>query len=174
VSGPIVSCVRPSTVREWLDSTSLRRIATVIAHRYGLPTQDVPDLVQEICLGLLRRSPHSPANATFVFRTAMHKAIDLLRARSHGMRQADVSSLRPDASDHPELLRLLRARLSLVAPRLRDFYHLRYQEGLTEREIAYRLGLSRGAVRWIDGALLQALGTDRPAWLKITADSASP
>jgi RNA polymerase sigma factor (sigma-70 family) len=55
------------------------------------------------------------------------------------------------------LTHLLRARLSELPQRLRDFCQLRYEEGLSHREISERLGLCRGSVRWMEERSLRLL-----------------
>lgn len=59
--------------------------------------------------------------------------------------QHDVS-LNPD----PDLLRLLRVRAARLPAGLAQFYHLRIEEGLSQREISERLGLCRGSVRLME------------------------
>jgi DNA-directed RNA polymerase specialized sigma24 family protein len=62
---------------------------------------------------------------------------------------SDDDRMLPLATD-PDLIHLLRARAALLPRRLHDFYLLRYEEGLSQREIAKRLGLCRGSVRCLD------------------------
>jgi DNA-directed RNA polymerase specialized sigma24 family protein len=123
-----------------------------VAALHRLPSSDVPDLLQEISLALLRAGPGTLVNATWVFRTASHKAVDIFRSRIHMAEVALDSVTEHDASlkPDPDLLRLLRVRAARLPASLARFYHLRIEEGLTQREISKRLGLSRGSVRLME------------------------
>lgn len=153
---------RPSikpTVGVWLESHNLRSIASYVASHYGLSPQDLPDLLQELRIALWKAGLDTRVNATWVFRTASHKAVDFLKWRT---RVADERTFwkatvaRPVSGD-PELWCLLRACAARLPPRLREFFFLRYEKGLSEREIARRLGLCRNSVRWMDRRCLQIM-----------------
>lgn len=81
----------------------------------------------------------------WVSRIALHKTIDLLRTKiqARAREQAFARLSVPPETD-PELGRLLHARTAALPPRLRGFYVLHYEQGLSEHEIAARLAsLSR-------------------------------
>ena len=122
-----------------------------MAAQFGVPQQDTPDLLQEVRLALWKAGPNLSVNATWVFHTANHKAIDFLKRKR---RSAEVLALSEGSSSSteadPSLAHLLRARAALLPSRLRTFYRFRYEEGLSQREIAKRLGLCRGSVRCLD------------------------
>jgi DNA-directed RNA polymerase specialized sigma24 family protein len=123
-----------------------------VAALHRLPASDVPDLLQEISLALLRAGRGTLVNSTWLFRTASHKAVDIFRSRIH-MAEVALDSVRePDMSlnPDPDLLRLLRVRAARLPAGLAHFYHLRIEEGLTQREISERLGLCRGSVRLME------------------------
>src|SRR4029077_3467463 len=61
------------SVTEWLASPYLGRAVRRIAVQYGLPSQDTPDLLQEVRLALLKTGPEARLNATWIFHTIMHK-----------------------------------------------------------------------------------------------------
>jgi DNA-directed RNA polymerase specialized sigma24 family protein len=146
-----------STVLRWLESPCLARIASRVASHYGLPAQDSPDLLQDLRLALWAAGSDTVVNATWVFHTANHKAVDLVRRRIRAAREAIPLAEDPpleDAAD-PALLHLLRARAALLPRKIHDFYTLRYEEGLSQREIARRLGNCRGSVRCLDRQCLR-------------------
>jgi RNA polymerase sigma factor (sigma-70 family) len=140
-----------ATTAQWLDSPYLARAAARVAHQHGLGREDVQDLLQEIRIALWELGPEVIVGAAWVFQVAGHKAVDLVRrqarTRNRDRSWADWS----DCSSHDlELDHLLHARVSQLPAPLRDFYDLRYRQGLSEREIARRLGLCRASVRWLD------------------------
>lgn len=150
---------RSAAVAEWLESPYLPRIASRVAYEYGLPTEDAPDLLQDLRLALWIAGPDTAVNATWVFHTANHKALDLLvrkRRDSPAARLGSVSEL-PGSIRDLDLLHLLRARADRLPERIRRFYYLRYREGLSQREIAARLGLCRSSVRWMDQQCLRMM-----------------
>ncbi len=146
-----------STVLRWLESPLLARIASRVARHYGLPSQDAPDLLQDLRLALWKAGPDAIVNATWVYHTANHKAVDLVKRRIRMARETPSFSEDPPLEDgaDPALRHLLHARAALLPGRLQDFYRLRYEEGLSQREIARRLGVCRGSVRSLDRQCLR-------------------
>ena len=148
-----------SSVTEWLESPYLLRVASRVAYEHGLPSQDVADLFQELCLALWMAGPNATVNATWVFHTANHKAADALariRRISKEARSVSAKASSPRLRD-PDLSHLLRSRAARLPNKLRLFYSLRYREGLSQREIAMRLGLCRSSVRWLDSQCLRLM-----------------
>jgi RNA polymerase sigma factor (sigma-70 family) len=146
------------TVAEWLESPYLQRVASRVGYRYGVPSQEISDLFQELRLGMWKAGADSMVNVTCVFHTANHKAIDLKRRLRHQENALPSAETRqqPSVGD-PGLLPLLRARVALFPKNLRDFYRLRYEQGLSQREIAQRLGMCRGSIRCLDRRCLRML-----------------
>jgi len=144
---------------EWLESPYLRRLALRVAYQYGLQAEEVPDLLQETRMALWKAGPATCVTAAWIFGTASHKAADLLklriRCRSHEREAFGSHSSQPGPD--PELEHLLHARADLLPRRLRDLYRLKYELGLSEREIARHRGICRASVRWLDGRCKQAL-----------------
>jgi RNA polymerase sigma factor (sigma-70 family) len=140
------------TAGEWLESPYLPRLAARIAAQFGLKPQDVPDLLQEVRIALWRAGSDQRVNVSWISRTAEHKAADHWRRKRHEQeRLVHAPEVRiPITDSNAELLHLLRARAAILPTPLRKFYALRYEEGRSEREIALRLGLCRGSVRWMD------------------------
>lgn len=151
-----------STLRigEWLESPFLGRVAKRVAQTYGVPAQDVPDLLQELRIALWKSGPSPTVSIGWVFQTAKHKAIDWMKRRR---RRAEVvldDQSPPDrvASSDPALRCLLHSQTSRLPESLRGFYVLRYEEGMSQREIARALGLGRGSVRSLDRRCLCLMG----------------
>jgi RNA polymerase sigma factor (sigma-70 family) len=149
----------PSTVAEWLESPYLRRVATRVALQHGLDLQDLPDLLQELSLALWLTGAEVRVNATWVFQTAHHKALDAIGRARRNARALAVPLEEGHAipSQDPDLARLLRSRADRLPEVLRRFYSLRYEEGLSQREIGRRLRLCRSSVRWLDHRCLRML-----------------
>lgn len=157
--GPTILASNAATVGEWLESPYIRHLAFRVAHQYGLPSQDAPDLLQELRLALWKAGPETQVNLTWIFHTAQHKAIDLLKRKIRLAEEGFFSDDGPTAESEfdPALRHLLRARAALLPKRLHEFYLLRYEEGLSQREIAKRLGLCRGSVRYLDRRCLRMM-----------------
>ena len=101
------------TVREWLESPYLRRLATRVGVQHALQSEDVLDLLQEVRLALWRAGPDLRVNVSWIFRIAEHKAADYWRTtrqqRECTSDVADSPESRP--GDDAELLHLLRAKV---------------------------------------------------------------
>jgi RNA polymerase sigma factor (sigma-70 family) len=147
------------TVAEWLESPHLQRVASRVGYQYGLPSQEISDLFQELRLGMWKAGPDSMVNVTWVFHTANHKAVDLLKRRLRYQENAlpSTETRQQTSGGDPSLLPLLRARVALLPKRLRIFYVLRYEQGLSQRELAQRLGLCRSSIRCLDRRCLRML-----------------
>lgn len=120
--------------------------------------RDVDDLVQESYLRVWRRHLARPITSarSFLFKIAQHLAVDTLRRdrRSPVNPCADLSALKviegtPGAAaracTHEEIDLLLDAIESLP-PRCREVFILRKLHGLSQKEIAARLGISERTV----------------------------
>jgi RNA polymerase sigma factor (sigma-70 family) len=148
---PSTECRGAATAAQWLESPYLARAAARVAYQYGLGAEDLEDLLQELRIALWEAEPEVRVGASWIFQVASHKAVDFLRRQArtrHGDRAFAGS---PESGTHDlELDHLLRARIARLPSRLREFYKLHYQQGLSEREIARSLGLCRSSVRWLD------------------------
>lgn len=146
-------------VSDWLESPYLQRLTSRVAYQYRLRPEEVPDLLQEVRIALWKAGPDLQVNVTWIFHTVQHKAIDLVR-RGRQLAERDLQwtevGFAPTGVDS-ELLHLLRARAALLPDRLRGFYALRYEQGLSQREVAEKLGLCRGSIRWLDQQCQQRL-----------------
>jgi RNA polymerase sigma factor (sigma-70 family) len=149
---------RALKICEWLESPYLARAVARVAHQYGVPSQDVSDLLQEVRLALWKAGSDLTVNITWIFHTANHKAIDFVKRKAQLAEKELLSqSIAPHPWVDPALLQLLRARAALLPRRLHDFYRLRYEEGFSQREIARRLGLCRSSVRCLDRRCLKMM-----------------
>ncbi len=156
-SEPIQETARtapPCKPSEWLESPLLARIVKRVGHQYGIPPGEIDDLVQEVRIALWGARWQPEIKPAWVFATASHKAVDLLRRRPAG----EIAICPPAPREITELTCLARVQMGQLPERLRVFCDLRYVEGLTEREIAARMGLCRASVRWLGLRCLKALG----------------
>jgi RNA polymerase sigma factor (sigma-70 family) len=146
------SSAKVCTIREWLESPYLARLAKRVGVRHALKSEDVLDLLQEVRLALWRAGPDLCVNVSWIFRTVEHKAVDYRRKMRQERERASEVGDYPESRpvNGAELLHLLRAKAAILPLGLRRFYTLRYEEGWSEREIAARLGLCRGSIRWMD------------------------
>jgi len=157
-------------VREWLASEHLQRAARSAAHAYRLPRQDLADLHQELCLALLKVGLDQVVNGTWVFHTANHRAVELVKRERK--RSGMVESIPEDLAlpvSNSELSLLVRARASRLPQSLRLFYRLRYEEGFTQREIVQQKRLTRGSVRGMEKQCLRWM--TGPRGLKLSGSS---
>ena len=153
---PVGGFPRPegaSTAGEWVESRSLARLVSHVAGLKNLGAEDSEDLLQEVRLALLQRGPDLQVNSTFVFQTAKHKAIDIVREHCRGRVEEWIAA--PAVS--PELKSLIRARVASLAGPLQVYFRLRFEGGLSQCQISGRLDISRRSVRWLESRLLRAL-----------------
>ena len=121
--------------------------------------QAAEDITQELFIHLWQfphlYEPERGAFAPWLLRSARNRAIDILRRRSRdyqgGVQFDTMSAL---AQDDPDDLVLradvaagLRRALAELDSGLREVLELAYFSGLTQREIAERLGLPLGTVK---------------------------
>jgi RNA polymerase sigma factor (sigma-70 family) len=155
----------PITAHEWLASNRLTAIANYVGRRCGVSADDLPDLTQEIRLALWRSGDDRKVNARWVFQIASHKATDLKRQALSIPTESlpDVSDVAAGKED-AELIYLLHAYVARLPAALRQFYKLRFQEILSEREIARLLGLCRSAVRHMEARCRKSITEDPMRW----------
>jgi RNA polymerase sigma factor (sigma-70 family) len=148
------------TVAEWLESPYVGRVASRVGYQYGLLSHEVPDLLQELRLALWKAGLSLSVSPAWLFQTASHKAIDLLKARRRRAEVALEPHTLPASASAVDLTLscLLRSQADRLPGDLRRFYALRYEQGLSQREVAQRLGMCRGAVRTLDRRCLRRIG----------------
>jgi len=151
-----------TTRDEWLESPYLGRVAARVAHEYGLGTDDVPDLLQELRIALWKQGLEQRVGAAWVVRVIRHKAVDLLRQRMRSRRRDGVfTTIAARPWHNLEIDHLLHAKAASLPPKLKAFYALHYQQGLSEREIGRRMGVCRSSVRWLDHRCRQFVAGNR-------------
>jgi RNA polymerase sigma factor (sigma-70 family) len=155
----MIAQTQPRRAGEWLETPYTERVVRRIGYGHGLRWQDLPDLVQEVRLALCQASPEKPISAAWLYRTASNKAVDFLRRRRRVSNEerdfADCLSV-ASAAD-PEVPLLLAARVTLLPSSLRRFFHLRYELGLSEREVARLLRICRSSTRWLERRCRRAI-----------------
>lgn len=119
---------------------------------------DHDDLVQESFLRVLQAHAKAPVANTkaFLFSTARNLALNHLRHRRHshpeGMGEVDASGVLDEAQGVPESvarsqdIELLHEALQSLPERCREVFMLRRLHGLSQKEIAARLGIAEKTV----------------------------
>jgi RNA polymerase sigma factor (sigma-70 family) len=138
----------------------LRRVARRVAYTYRLSDGEVPDLYQELCLALWKAGPDRLVNATWIFHTANHLAIEILKRKRRVDRLsaavgAETAEVR--ASGKPETALLVHAKADRLPPHLHWFYELRFEQGYTQQELMQITHLTRGSVRKLERMCLRHL-----------------
>lgn len=136
----------------------------------GVRGGDVDDIIQEgyAVLAAMRDVSHIVSPKAYLFRTAWTLLLrQLRRAQIVSIEAvADLASLDIEA-DAPDPERQLSARQELrrlasaidsLPPRCRDVFQLRKVEGLSQREVAARTGLSESTVEKHIGRAVRLLG----------------
>ncbi|MGH7944042.1 MAG: RNA polymerase sigma factor [Opitutaceae bacterium] len=120
--------------------------------------RDVDDLVQESYLHLWRRQLTVPIRSakSFLFKIARHLAIDTVRHSQRSpfkdvadLAQSAVLDTEPNAAEAActsEELNLLLEAIESLPPRCREIVVLRKLRGLSQKEIASRLGIAEHTV----------------------------
>jgi len=163
-SGPAQVLMSKLPVCEWLDNPRnlgyVRRVAQRVAHTYHLSESDVPDLYQDVCLALWKAGPNRMVNATWIFHTANHRAIDLYKRKLRGGRSQAAAQNSGPRYD-PEQARLVHATAARLPATLHRFYQMRFEEGYTQRELMQRANLTRGSIRGLEKECLRTLRGER-------------
>lgn len=120
-------------------------------------TADIDDVIQEAYLRLLRMQPGTVVRSpkAFLFQVARNLAIDQIRRtaaagtatafdETTGAAVADGTKI--DEGELNRELDLLREAIDALPERCREIFRLRKVEGLTQGEIARRLGISEHTV----------------------------
>lgn len=126
--------------------------------RGSFPSVSVEDVVQESYLRLWRRQLTAPLQSakSFLFRIARNVAIDSIRRSQHSPIEAvaDLATLNvvdygPDTAEAActsEEITLLLEAIASLPPRCREIVILRKLHGLSQKEIAARLGIAERTV----------------------------
>ena len=119
--------------------------------------EDAEDLNQEVWLSVfrgIRTLQNARAFRTWLFRTARHHAIDLLRRRKRERRLLELAAVEAkvteESNGNGDLLlepEMLDAALSQLSPAHREVMLLRFRDELSYAEIAMVVGCPIGTVR---------------------------
>jgi RNA polymerase sigma factor (sigma-70 family) len=141
----------------------------------GLPSADVDDAIQEAFAKLLaagwlsRQRPERGSAAAYLAGTVRNLCMDSLRARRREValrsRAAQLARSGPLALEHPlgegELesrrVELTRARIAELPTELSGYFRVRFAQGLSQRQAARHLGLTRRRARTLEQRLLTAV-----------------
>jgi RNA polymerase sigma-70 factor (ECF subfamily) len=134
-----------------------QRLVASIAWRYGVPREDIEDLVSEVFVkayrNLHRFRPAHPFS-TWLYRLAANHVVDhgrrFRKERGRSELPAQLVDDRPDPGerlDSGERTRLLRAALTELRPHFREVLFLVYVEGMKVNEVARELGLPQGTIK---------------------------
>lgn len=117
----------------------------------GMAEELVQDTFVRLWRGAARFDPERGSARTWIYAIARNSAIDMQRRRS--ARPLEVGDLEPDAlgseEPHERLVEQLEVRdaLSGLSENHRQVLELAYDEGLTQSQIADRLGIPVGTVK---------------------------
>lgn len=129
------------------------------AYRITGNANDAEDVLQTVFLRMLKRDPGAePVGnmASFLRRSAVNAALDLVRARQN-VRSVPLDELEPvlaepahrgpdRAQSSSEIREWLRGALARLNPRIAEMFMLRFFEGKENPEIAQLLGTTPGTV----------------------------
>lgn len=139
----------PTTRRELAESIAAegdlrRRLAAHARLRFRLPASAAEDLVQDVCLELMRRDGPVRDPEALAFRILRYECLHLLRSARwrREVSEEEVSGL-ADRTSAPgasiELLALVRQAVAGVSPACRRLLHSHYVEGRSLKETANAL-----------------------------------
>jgi RNA polymerase sigma-70 factor (ECF subfamily) len=116
------------------------------AYRVTGNPADAEDVLQTVFLRLARREPKIDNPESYLRRSAVNAALDLVRAR-HDSAVLELDRL-PGRAQHEqgELRENLRRALATLPERSAEMFALRYFEGLSNSEVARVMGLSQVTV----------------------------
>jgi len=134
-----------------------QRMIAGVAWRYGVPAEEIEDVVSEVAIKCFRGLPgYRPDRpfATWLWRLAVNHVLDRARRlRREGSRSELPEQLADPAPGPAEELAgrereaLVRRALRRIAPRQREAIHLVYVEGLSVSEAARILGAPTGTIK---------------------------
>ncbi len=116
------------------------------AYRVTGNAADAEDVLQTVFLRLARREPRIENPESYLRRSAVNAALDLVRAR-HESSAVELDRL-PARAQHEqgELRENLRRALATLPERTAEMFALRFFEGLSNPEVARAMGLSQVVV----------------------------
>src|SRR5579885_1122245 len=132
--------------------------------------QDIDDLVQEAFVRVLQARQHTQIDSpkAFLFATARNLALMQLRRRHteciDSLAEIDAAGIMDESPDipgavaHAQELELLTHAIQSLPTRCRQILTLRKIYGLSQKEVAEKLGLSEHTVEWQGTIALRKIG----------------
>ena len=156
-----MSEMKPPTPEKWFAEEVHKHDATLKAWLRGrFPrVRDVEDVVQESYVRVWKARMLQPIHSakSFLFRVARNLALDTLRRDRHSPIDAvtDLAALfvideKPDAASaaaRQQEIELLVEAIDALPARCREIFILRKLRGISQKDIAARLGLSEQTVQ---------------------------
>lgn len=157
-----------------LRRSLIRRFAH-FERRSGLPSADVDDAIQEAFTKLLaagwlsRQRPERGSAAAYLAGTVRNLCMDSLRAqrREEVLRSRAAALARSGLHglEHPpgegeresRRVELARARIAELPSELSGYFRVRFAQGLSQRQTARHLGLTRRRARTLEQRLFTAV-----------------
>jgi RNA polymerase sigma factor (sigma-70 family) len=154
-----------------LRRSLIRRFAQ-LERRSGLPSADVDDAIQEGFAKLLaagwplKRRAEPGSAAAYLAGTVRNLCLDTLRARRREealrSRAADFAGsaqiIAPSPAERESRrVELARARIAELPSELSGYFQARFADGLSQRQAARQLGLTRRRARTLEQRLLTAV-----------------
>ena len=136
------------------------RLVYSIAYRILNSSEEAEDITQDVFLTLWRRNSYDPARgslSSFLTTLTRSRAIDRLRSKNarlrvvqrlQGIVRSDSGSPSPlEQASIGERSQVIRTALSQLSESERQVLEIAYYEGLSQSEIAERLGIPLGTVK---------------------------
>ena len=160
---------RPSGNFDALFRAYSGKVLAYTRHHLGDP-QDAEDAVSQVSLKIQEKwhtyDPAQGAVSTWIYAITRNEVCDVLRRRAREPGAAEDFERIPAQELTPEealsakaRLEDLEAALARLPERERDIVILRFYSGLPSREVAARMGLSDGNVRYLQTQALRKLRT---------------
>jgi len=131
-----------------------------LAHRILGNAEEAEDLTQEVFLTFWRRDTYDPSRgslSTFLTMLTRSRAIDKIRSRGtqvkllqqcQGMLSGEAASINLfEQVSRDERADLIKAALATLSEAERQVLEIAYYEGLSQSEIAQRLGIPLGTIK---------------------------
>jgi RNA polymerase sigma-70 factor (ECF subfamily) len=134
-----------------------QKLVASVAWRYGIPQQEIEDVVSEVFFktyrSLHRYRPDHPFS-TWLYRLAANHVVDHRRRVGRRGQRAELPEQLDDPAPGPgeraesrERARFLRDALESLRPKYREVLFLVYVEGFKVEETARTLGLPQGTIK---------------------------